>query len=75
MENEPNFIAQLGEPATPEEHLIWINAQIEAGRVAGSTFFRASYHPELADLILVEGWEKRPDDQGEPRWQFAAPGN
>jgi hypothetical protein len=69
---EPNFIAQTAEPAPPDERMVWIKAQIEFGRVAGATFFRASVHPEIPDLTLVEGWIEQPEDQGEPRFQMVS---
>lgn len=69
---EPEFLAQSGEPMSSEERLIWLEAQAAAGRAAGATFFRASIHPGISDLILMEGWIVRPDEQGEPRWQMEA---
>ena len=67
---EPDFIAQTAEPMTPDERRIWVEAQVAAGRADGATFFRASVHPEIAYLTLMEGWAKQPEDQGEQRWQM-----
>jgi hypothetical protein len=68
--SEPKFIAQIGEPMSSDERKIWIRAQVEAAKVAGSVFFRVSSHEEFPDLLLLEGWDKQPDDQGEPRFQM-----
>ena len=70
--SEPEFLAQPAEPMSSDERMIWIRAQVEAGRASGATFFRAAQHPDIPELLLVEGWNERPDDQGEPRFQMTA---
>ncbi len=67
---EPLFIAQTAEPMTPEERMIWLHAQADAGRSSGATFFRASVHPDIEHLTLIEGWKEQPEDQGEAQWQL-----
>jgi hypothetical protein len=70
--SEPEFIAQTGEPMTSDERRVWVRAQIEAARAQGATFFRLAQHQDAPDLLLVEGWSKQPDDQGEPRFQMVS---
>ena len=69
---EPDFIAQTGEPMTVEEKREWIRRGCRNAEAKGATFHRASVHPEHADLLLLESWKVRPEDQGEPRFQFCA---
>ena len=70
--SEPEFIAQTAEPMAKDEIQVWITAQVEAGRAQGATFFRAATHPDITGLFLVEGWNERPNDQGEPRFQMVS---
>jgi len=70
--SEPEFIAQTAEPMDKEEVKVWIQVQVEAGKAQGATFFRATCHPNFPEILLVEGWSKRPNDQGEPRFQMVA---
>lgn len=70
MGHEPDFIAQNGEPMTRDERLDWIRARInDAG---APRLVRASVHPDMPNLTLVEAWNEPPPnyEQGEPRWQL-----
>lgn len=70
--SEPEYLAQTGEPMTWEERNAWILARRAEAKARGCTFGRISTHPDNRDLLLIEGWKERPDDQGEPRFQFQA---
>jgi hypothetical protein len=63
--SEPIFTKQAP-AADASKH--WVREAVVEGRAAGATFFRASEDPER-NLVLVEGWKARPDDQGEPRFR------
>ena len=67
---EPVYLAQTAEPLSVDRRHQWIRGCIDEGRRLGATFFRASVHDSIADLTLVEGWEKQPKDQGPLRWQL-----
>jgi hypothetical protein len=66
--SEPFYIRQTADLKTPDEAREWLREAIAEARSEGATFFRASYHPEIAHLHLVEGWTVQPEDQGEVRW-------
>lgn len=69
---EPDFIAQCGEPMTPEERMSWLKKRANEANAKGATFHRASIHPEQPDLTLLESWKVAPEDQGKPRWQMVS---
>lgn len=69
---EPKYLAQNGEPLSRQAQREWLDARASEARAMGSTFFRVTHHPDIADLILIEGWKEFPGDQGEPRFQFEA---
>jgi hypothetical protein len=66
---EPDLILQNAEIDDDDERAVWIRGSVEAARVDGLTFFRASYDP-AHNITLLEGWKKQPDDQGEPRFSL-----
>ena len=67
---EPVYIAQTAEQMEGIEQINWINAKArEATETKGAAFFRVSKHKTIANLILIEAWEKNPGDQGKPRWR------
>lgn len=69
---EPDFIAQTAEPMLAGERRQWVVERCRESRAKGITFHRLSCHPQNRDLLLLEGWKVQPEDQGEPRFQFAA---
>lgn len=71
----PCFVAQNSIPVERHrERWVWFNDTAAEGRAQGADHFRASIHPEMPDIILLEGWKQRPDDEGEPRFMLKAPG-
>jgi hypothetical protein len=69
--SEPIYIAQTGEAYTQEARHEWLRARAEEGQAKGCKEFRASIN-EQPFLLLIEGWDERPDDYGYPRFSFAA---
>jgi len=67
---EPFFVAQTVEPMTSEQRVAWREAQAKAAGEAGATFCRAARHPQHTNVLLLEGWVERPEDQGAPRFQL-----
>ncbi|TIR87346.1 MAG: hypothetical protein E5X05_01225 [Mesorhizobium sp.] len=67
--SEPIYIAQTGEAYTQEAQREWLRARAEEGRARGCHEFRASIN-ERPFLLLIEGWERLPKDQGEPRFSL-----
>lgn len=61
---EPKYIAQVH---TPPDRQAWVRRKVYAAKLRGLEFFRVSFDE---DLLLFEAWKERPDDQGEPRWQY-----
>lgn len=70
--SEPDFLSQTAEPMTSERRREWYRARAREAESQGAVWHRFSYHPEQTDILLYEGWKVRPDDEGEPRFQFAA---
>lgn len=71
---KPDYLAQTGECRTAVERDAWIKARVDEAKAEGCRHGRMSYDEEH-NLYLVEAWKERPDDEGEPRFQFAAPPN
>jgi len=65
---DPVYIAQTADPKSQAEREAWWQSTMQEGRQKGATFFRVSVHPAIDHLILTEGWERRPTDQGLPRF-------
>lgn len=66
----PLFVAQAiihGD----DERQIWVRDRCVEGRARGCKYFRASTHPYIAGLILVEGW-KIHIGKGAPNWSLVA---
>ena len=38
----------------------------------GATHYRLTMHETIQNLLLLEAWKVRPEDEGEPHFQFAA---
>lgn len=70
--SEPFFISQTDEISSPVEMSEWFEKQVEVSKSEGGTFHRATIHPTIKNLILLEGWKEWPADQGEPRFQIKA---
>jgi hypothetical protein len=64
----PCYIRQSGDTMTDEEGFEWFQAAGAEARQKGCTFARFSYHPDIPNLRIVEGWIARPTDQGDIRW-------
>ncbi len=66
---EPEFLSEklLEEYENAED---WIRGEAREMRAKGATFFRATKHNQIENLVLVEGWKKQPKDQGKPRFQY-----
>jgi hypothetical protein len=72
--SEPDVISQSAEPFTDDlERQKWFRqCAVDAEIERGVTWCRYSIHPEHG-WCLFEGWKVKPEDEGEPRWQIAAP--
>jgi hypothetical protein len=68
---EPEYLAQTAETSGGDERQVWIRFRADEARSRGITFFRAAYD-DKQNLLLLEGWKERPEDQGEPRWQMTS---
>jgi hypothetical protein len=68
---EPDFLSQTAEPMTPAERSMWFQARAREARASGAAHMRATVHPDDENLLLFEAWKVRPDDEGEPRFQFS----
>jgi hypothetical protein len=66
---EPEYIRQTAQPEHIADLSGWFTAcQIEA-EAEGITFARLSVDDHKnPTMAIVEGWKKRPDEQGEIRW-------
>ena len=68
---EPVYIAQTAEPMSRDERRAWFQARGDDAREKGATWLRFSVDDaEKPTMALVEGWLKRPDDEGPQRWQM-----
>jgi hypothetical protein len=47
----------------------WVRTNVELMRAKGATWFRLSHEPDKEDLLFLEGWITRPDDQGPEPWR------
>jgi hypothetical protein len=68
------YVAQTFEPdhcASRKTHFDWWEKCHREGVAKGATWFRFSWDDKLGGL-LIEGWESRPANEGDPRWSFAA---
>lgn len=65
---EPDFIFQTAEPMTSEQRMEWLLLHSREANEDGATFHRATIHPDIPHLTLLESWKVHPDDQGEPRF-------
>lgn len=68
---EPIYIRQSGDELTEAEANQWFAVAAQEARIEGTTWFRASVHPTIPNLRLMEAWLERPDDDGEQRWALA----
>jgi hypothetical protein len=69
---EPDFIAQTAELMTDVERRKWANERAAEFFNQGATHHRLTAHETIPHLLLLEGWKVRPEDEGEPHFQFAA---
>ncbi|MES2667920.1 MAG: hypothetical protein V4712_17685 [Pseudomonadota bacterium] len=70
---EPRYIRQLAKwpGMTGEDAFAWFREAQADAHAEGCTFFR--YSVDDADrVLLIEGWEVQPEDQGAPRFSFIA---
>lgn len=65
---EPEYIRQSGDVMTDDEARDWYAEAASEARAAGITHARFSYHPDIPNLRIVEGWRVRPADEGDIRW-------
>lgn len=70
--SEPTYIRQSGDILTPAEKRAWLEGAVAEARTEGATWFRATEHPAIPNLLLLEGWTERPDSEGEQRWALTA---
>ena len=69
---EPDFIAQTAEPMSKSERRRWFEERGGEFSRQGATHFRLTAHETIQNLLLLEAWKVRPEDEGEPHFQFAA---
>ncbi len=67
--SEPDYIRQFGYGAVEDDRDFVRKAVLPEAVAAGCTWFRTSWD-DPTRTIVVEGWLKRPDDEGEPRFQM-----
>ncbi len=70
--SEPIYIAQTFEPEHVEMPLDWWRARWREAVEEGATWPRYSWTDDEPYGLLIEAWEERPHDQGEPRWSLTA---
>jgi hypothetical protein len=70
---QPDFLSQTGGVQSDDDASVWFQERYREAKAQGATWCRYSRHPEQDGLLLFEGWKVWPSDEGEPRWQFAAP--
>lgn len=70
---EPIYIRQTGDIDITDHEACraWFRECGIDATAAGASWFRYSVH-ETLPLLLIEGWEDRPLDQGVPRWSLVA---
>ena len=66
---EPDYLAQTGDFKVPVAGQHWIRERSFWARKIGCRHIRASWSPEH-ELLLIEAWKVKPDDEGDPRWQL-----
>jgi hypothetical protein len=69
---EPDFISQTAEPMSKVERRKWAIERAAEFFNQGATHYRLTSHETIPNLLLLEGWKVRPEDEGEPHFQFAA---
>ena len=86
LDEEPVLIRQTSETEHRENARDWFEqAASDAHAEFGCTFFRYTYEPSPVTgdcppqalvppplALLIEGWVKQPEDQGQPRWSLPA---
>lgn len=71
MSKEPEYVAQTAEEKTASEKRAWFMTRArEASAEKGCTWFRYAQHTSDPDLILIEGWVERPENEGALRWSM-----
>lgn len=67
---EPDYLAQTDDFRTRGERDTWIRDRTAEAKAQGMKHGRVSLDPDR-NLLLVEAWKVCPEEEGEPRWQFA----
>lgn len=67
------YLRQCGDARTLEEKRKWFQECAKEATDEGCTYQRHSIHPDHTDLLLVEGWDSKPEFDGEQRWQLTIP--
>jgi hypothetical protein len=71
---EPIYVRQAAESMSIPERRAWLTEAGKEAAAKGATFCRYSMHPDIPDLVMVEGWSASVSEvmaaggQGEPRW-------
>lgn len=69
---EPDFIAQTAKPMSIMERRKWVFERAAEFYHQGAVHHRLTAHETIPHLLLLEGWKVRPEEEGEPHFQFAA---
>jgi len=65
---EPMAIYQKAELMTGDERVEWLRKCADEARAKGAMHARATVSDD-GKITLLEVWDHRPKDEGEPRWQ------
>lgn len=69
---EPDFLAQSGEPMTPDVRQDWYKIRAKEMQEKGATWFQYSVDDaDNPEITLIEGWKDRPAHQPPPHFQIA----
>lgn len=65
---KPKFVVRAKLPDNDAVRMAWLQAKVGEANVAGCKWKRLTVHPEDKSRFILEGWEERPEDEGEPQW-------
>lgn len=69
---EPINVVQTGEPEHLADPQTWIRERAREARERGCVHARATIRDEPPKLLLFEGWDHIPEDEGKPRFAIAS---
>ena len=70
---EPDYLAQTAEQLSVHQRFDWLAARASDAKKAGCNYLRAAITEHQGEKItLMEGWHRRPEEDGPPRFQYEA---